>query len=46
MTKRLILSTVALNITVNAGKLDVTAASPLDLLVEGRMLKTGRSEKI
>jgi site-specific DNA recombinase len=46
MTKRLILSTVALNITVNAGKLDVTAASPFDLLVEGGILRNGRSEKI
>ena len=46
ITKRLILSTVTLNITVNAGKLDVTAASPFDLLVEGGILRIGRSEKI
>lgn len=46
ITKRLILNTVALNITVNAGKLAVTAASPFDLLVEGGILRNGRSEKI
>lgn len=46
ITKRLILSTVTLNITMNAGKLDVTAASPFDLLVEGGILRNGRSEKI
>ncbi len=46
ITKRLILNTVALNITVSAGKLDVTAASPFDLLVEGAILGNGRSDKI
>ena len=33
-------------VLVNAGKLDVTAASPFDLLVEGGILRNGRSEKI
>lgn len=46
IAKRLILSTVTLNITMTAGKLDVTAASPFDLLVEGGILRNGRSEKI